>query len=91
MAYNIKLTNGQTLVTIPDGSIDTSYSSIYLFGKNCADYGDKQVTNFVHILENFSYALIVEIIIEQIGVTAQNQEIEKMQNQKQKRLRLQPK
>ena len=56
MAYNIKLTNGQTLVTIPDGSIDTSYSSIYLFGKNCADYGDKQVTNFVHILENFSYA-----------------------------------
>lgn len=56
MAYTIKLTNGQNLVTIADGAIDTSYSSINLFGKNCAGYGALQVENFVHILENFAYA-----------------------------------
>ena len=55
MAYNINLTNGQNLVTIADGETDTSYSSLTLFGKNSAAWGEFLNENLVHLLENFSY------------------------------------
>jgi hypothetical protein len=55
MAYNITLTNGQNLVTIPDGTADSSYTSLTLFGKNFAGYGPLQNENFVKHLENFSF------------------------------------
>ena len=54
MTYNITLTNGQTLVNIADGTADTSYSSLTLFGKNYAGYGPLMDENFVKLLENFS-------------------------------------
>lgn len=54
MAYNITLTNGNNLVTIEDGTADTSYSSLTLFGKNYAGYGPLLDQNLVHSLENFS-------------------------------------
>lgn len=55
MAYNITLTNGQNLVTIPDGTADSSYTSLTLFGKNYAGYGPLMNENFVRHLENFSF------------------------------------
>jgi hypothetical protein len=54
MSYNIKLSNGLPLVTITDGSQDSSYTSITLFGKNFAGYGPLQNQNMVKILENFA-------------------------------------
>jgi len=53
MPYNIVLSNGDPLVTIADGVADNSYTSLTLFGKNFAGYGQFLNENFVHILENF--------------------------------------
>ena len=55
MTYNIKLTNGQTLVNIPDGEADYTHSSITLFGKNFSGYGPILDQNQVQLLENFSF------------------------------------
>jgi hypothetical protein len=52
MAYTINLTNGTVLTTIPDGTINTSSTSLTLIGKNYAGYGQFLDDNFVHILEN---------------------------------------
>lgn len=54
MAYNITKTDGTNLVTIADGTTDTSYSSLTLIGKNFAGYGEFVNENLVHLLENFS-------------------------------------
>jgi hypothetical protein len=56
MAYNINLTNGTNLVTVSDGNSDTNYSSLVLFGKNYAGYGELLNENLIKMLENFSYA-----------------------------------
>lgn len=54
MAYNITLTNGQSLVTIADGTTDTTATSLTLIGKNFAGYGQFLDQNFVKLVENFS-------------------------------------
>jgi hypothetical protein len=56
MAYRILKSNGQLLATIPDGTINTSNSSLGLPGRNYAGYGQTLDTNFVHITENFAKA-----------------------------------
>ena len=50
MAYNITLTNGSNLVTVADGTTDTSNTSITLIGKNFAGYGAFLNENFVKML-----------------------------------------
>jgi len=57
MPYNIVLSNGEPLVTLADGMADNSYTSLTLFGKNFAGYGQFLNENFVHLLENFSSAV----------------------------------
>jgi hypothetical protein len=52
MSYTINLTNGNILVTIPDGTINTAACSQTLIGKNYAGYGQFLDDNFVHLLEN---------------------------------------
>jgi hypothetical protein len=52
MSYTINLTNGNLLVTIPDGTINTVACSQTLIGKNYAGYGQFLDDNFVHLLEN---------------------------------------
>jgi hypothetical protein len=52
MSYTINLTNGNLLVTVPDGTINTSACSQVLVGKNYAGYGQFLDDNFVHLLEN---------------------------------------
>jgi hypothetical protein len=56
MAYNITLTNGAALITggLPDGTIDTTNSSLTLVGKNYPGYGLFLNQNMVRLMENFS-------------------------------------
>ena len=52
--YVIQKTNGTTLVNIAPGNVDTSYSSLTLFGENAVNYGVPFNENLVGLLENFS-------------------------------------
>jgi hypothetical protein len=56
MAYNITLTNGSTLIPggLPDGTIDTTNTSLTLVGKNYPGYGLFLNQNMVRLMENFS-------------------------------------
>jgi hypothetical protein len=54
MSYTITKTNGVTLTTIVDGTVDQSATDIVLIGKNSSSYGTYLNDNFVHLLENFS-------------------------------------
>ena len=53
MPYTINKFNGQELVVLDDGTIDTS-TSLGLVGRNYVGYGETQNENFVFLLENFS-------------------------------------
>jgi hypothetical protein len=53
MAYTINHYNGSLLVTVADGTVDTS-TDITLVGKNYAGYGQIQNENFIYLLENFA-------------------------------------
>jgi microcystin-dependent protein len=53
MAYTINKFNGQPLIVLEDGTIDTS-TSLGLVGKNYVGYGETQNENFVFLLENFA-------------------------------------
>ena len=55
MAYTILKSNGTTLTSIADGTINTTACSVGLPGRNYAGYGNVLDTNFVHIMENFAY------------------------------------
>ncbi len=54
MAYNISLTNGTSLTSVQDGTVNTTSTSLTLIGKNFAGYGAFLNTNFIKLLENFS-------------------------------------
>jgi hypothetical protein len=54
MTYNILKTNGDLLVSIPDGGNNTSRSSLILFGKNFANWGTAINENQVHLMEHFA-------------------------------------
>lgn len=53
MAYTINKFNGEELVVLQDGTLDTS-TSIGLVGRNYVGYGETQNENFVFLLENFA-------------------------------------
>ena len=55
MSYIINLTDGATLATIADGTLNTTACSLALPGKNYAGYGIYLDENFVHLLENSSF------------------------------------
>ena len=56
MAYNIRLSNGDALISggLTDGTLDTSNTSITLVGKNYPGYGEFLNQNMVRIIENFA-------------------------------------
>lgn len=54
MAYTIIRSNGNTLTTIQDGTINTVSTSLGLPGRNYAGYGQTLDTNFVRLIENFA-------------------------------------
>lgn len=53
MAYQVDRFNGTFLVSVADGTIDTT-TDIRFVGKNYAGYGEVQNENFLHMLENFA-------------------------------------
>lgn len=53
MAYQVDRFNGTFLVSVDDGTIDTT-TDLRLLGKNYAGYGEVQNENFLHLLENFA-------------------------------------
>jgi hypothetical protein len=53
MAYRVDKFNGTFLVSVEDGTIDTT-TDIRFIGKNYAGYGEVQNENFLHLLENFA-------------------------------------
>ena len=53
MAYKINNTFGTLLVTLADGTIDTTTTDLTLIGKGYAGFGEALNENLVKILENF--------------------------------------
>jgi len=53
MPYIINRYNGQELVVLEDGTLDTT-TSLSLVGRNYVGYGEIQNENFVYLLENFA-------------------------------------
>jgi hypothetical protein len=53
MAYVINKFNGEQLIVLEDGTIDTS-TSVGLVGRNYVGYGETQNENFIYLLENFA-------------------------------------
>ena len=54
MAYKINNTFGTLLVTLADGTIDTTTTDLALIGKGYAGFGEKLNENLVKLLENFN-------------------------------------
>ena len=54
MAYKINNTFGTLLVTLADGTIDTTTTDIALIGKGYAGFGESLNENLVKLLENFN-------------------------------------
>jgi hypothetical protein len=58
MAYDIRKTNGTSLGTILDGTVDAkSKTSLVLIGRNYANYGQFMVDNLVSLVENFAQSI----------------------------------
>lgn len=53
MAYQVTRFNGTFLVSVADGTIDSS-TDLRFVGKNYAGYGQVQNENFLYLLENFA-------------------------------------
>lgn len=53
MAYIINKSDGSILLTLQDGTVDTS-TSLGLLGRNYTGYGEIQNENFIFLLENFA-------------------------------------
>jgi hypothetical protein len=56
MTYFVNKTDG-TAIVIPDGTKDTSSTSLTLLGRLSSNYGEDQNENFVRLLENFAFAI----------------------------------
>jgi hypothetical protein len=54
MPYQIRKSDGNILVSLPDGQIDNVSSSITFVGKNVSSFGEIQNNDFLHLLENFA-------------------------------------
>lgn len=54
MTYKINTTDGNLLTELPDGTFDTSSSSLTLVGKNAVNFGEAINENFVRLLESFA-------------------------------------
>lgn len=54
MTYRINKTDGNQLVDIPDGTLDSDTTSLTLIGRNVTNFGESINENFVKLLENFA-------------------------------------
>lgn len=54
MAYIINDSRGQVVAIIPDGTVDTTSTSLQLVGRSVTEYGVAENENYVWIMENFA-------------------------------------
>ena len=54
MAYIVNNTRGQIIAVVQDGTVNTTATSQTLVGKNVTPYGEYEIENLVHQLENFA-------------------------------------
>lgn len=54
MSYIINNSRGQVVAVIPDGTINTSATSLALVGRAVNGYGESENENYVFLLENFA-------------------------------------
>lgn len=54
MAYIINSFNGTPVAVIPDGTIDSTSTTLQLVGRNVIEYGVPENENYVWLLENFA-------------------------------------
>lgn len=54
MAYVIYKSDGSLFLTLGDGQLDTSNTSLTLVGKNVINYGQYENSNTIHMLEHFA-------------------------------------
>lgn len=54
MSYKLNKTNGDLLVELVDGRIDTTTTNLTLVGKNFSGFGEYFNENFIKLLENFA-------------------------------------
>lgn len=54
MSYVVTNTRGQIIAVVQDGTVDTTSTSQTLVGKNVTPYGEYEIENLVHQLENFA-------------------------------------
>jgi hypothetical protein len=57
MAYRLNKTNGDLLVELADGVVDTTSSDIALIGRNYKSWGEVFNENFIKLVENFANSL----------------------------------
>lgn len=57
MAYRLNKTNGDLLVELADGIVDTTSLDISLIGRNYKGWGEVFNENFIRIIENFANSL----------------------------------
>src|SRR6056300_654465 len=54
MSYRLNKTNGDLLVELVDGQIDTTSTDITLVGRNYKGFGEFLNENYIKMLENFA-------------------------------------
>lgn len=54
MSTQVRKSNGDVLVNIPDGTINASSSSLSLIGRNAVNFSQHMAENFLHLVENFA-------------------------------------
>lgn len=54
MSYIINNSRGQLLVVVPDGTTNTTATSVSLIGQGVTNFGTAQNENFVYMVENFA-------------------------------------
>ena len=75
MAYQVDKFNGTFLVSVADGTIDTT-TDLRFVGKNYAGYGEVQNENFLHLLESFSNTTAPpKVVTGQIWYDSANQKL----------------
>ena len=75
MAYQVDKFNGTFLVSVDDGTIDTT-TDLRFVGKNYAGYGEVQNENFLHLMENFANTSAPpKVVIGQIWYDSGNKKL----------------
>jgi len=54
MSYRLNKTNGDLVVELADGQIDTTSTDVTLVGRNYRGFGEVFNENFIKIIENFA-------------------------------------